>query len=209
MNTLDWEKEEITIENENKTEKRTVYYYIVDGKKLKYEELRPITCEEILERIANIFNSESYSIIINRCSCGYWMCDSVLAAVEENEMVTTWKLYNIHDEEIFAEYEFDAYQYYEIMKSIFDDAKEQFWNETYPQKQVAYLFYWKNGETNPERFDEKSYQEELLKYWKYQAETNNNEPEYFEDVRNNDFYRIKNDKWEEVAELNWPPRADM
>lgn len=207
MNTLDWEKEEITIENGNKTEKRTVYYYVVDGKRLEFKDLslQPITCYEVLERTENIFNKESHSIIISTCSCGEWWCDSVLAAVEENERTTTWKLFSIHNEEVFAEYEFDGLNYYEVMKRIFQDAEEQIFDENFSRKKVPYVFYWENGETHPEIFNEKTYREEIMNYWKFQVEQKNNEPIYFEDARNNDYYRIKNGKWEDVPEMNWPP----
>lgn len=210
MNTLDYVKEKGTLQLNKASEPKeyNCYYYIVDGKKLSFEdfELGPITCFEVLEKTSNFFDKDSYAIIISRCRHEEWLYDSVIANVFENEKAVVWKLYNIHNEkELIAEYEFDAQLHYEIMKDITEDAKEEIFDENFSQNKLPYLFYWKNGETHPELFEQETYHEEIKKYWKYQAEKNNNEPEYFEDVRNNDYYRIKNGKWEEVAELNWPP----
>lgn len=210
MNTLDYVKEKGTLQLNKDSEPKeyNCYYYVVDGKKLTFEEsdLGPITCFEVLEKTSNFFDKDNYAIILSRCSCGEWECDSVIANVFENEATVIWKLYSIHnDNDLIAEYEFDSQQHYEVMKSITEDAKEEIFDENFSKNKLTYLFYWKNGETHPELFEQETYHEEIKKYWKYQAETNNNEPEYFEDVRNNDYYRIKNGKWEEVAELNWPP----
>lgn len=212
MNTLSWEKEEII--EKGKKSKKTIYYYVVDGKRLEFNNYRPITCNEVLERTESYYSQDSHSIIICRCLTDSWDYGSILAGViEENDKII-WKLHSMFYYEVFPEYEFninidyefDAYKYKQTMKEIFEDAKEQIFQENFPLKRVVYLFYCENGETHPELFDEETYHDDIIEYWNERLEDYTTSPIYFEDVRNNDFYRIKKGKWEEVAELNWPPR---
>ncbi len=57
MNTLDYAKEKRTFQLNDDSEPKeyNFYYYIVDGKKLSFEDfdLDPITCYEVLEKISN------------------------------------------------------------------------------------------------------------------------------------------------------------
>lgn len=115
MNKLSFVKEHIIYDAGWEKEDFTAFYYCIDGKKI-YDEsnsFRPVSKFEVL---TNWKYPEKPMVILNRCSCGYWECDSWKSFVSEKGDFVEWEIFGIGL--VRKKYIFDKTEYMKAMSEI-------------------------------------------------------------------------------------------
>ncbi len=64
--------------------KEEAFFYVVDGRKLEYQNYSPAMNWNILETgYEDEIFEEKKIVILNRCTCGLWECDCIVALITE------------------------------------------------------------------------------------------------------------------------------
>ncbi len=139
MNTLSFVMEQKNYRRSlfQKPIKYNVFYYVVDGKKIDaYEPLGSVDVFYLEED--NIFEGHD-GIFLNVCECGEFYCGCWQAAVFKNDKTVVWKIHEINESEIIAEYEFDLDQYEKAISELHECAKQNFNGDG--------IYYYNDGRT--------------------------------------------------------------
>lgn len=120
MNKLTFTIEKFSNEIEGEYD---AFFYLVDGKKIQNDSFIPNSMYEILTNESDWIFSDYKMIILNRCSCTNWECDSLVATVIEDDNCIKWKLHNIRNEKIINEYIFEKNEYKKTIEELKNKAK--------------------------------------------------------------------------------------
>lgn len=117
MNKLSFVKEHMIYDAGWEKEEFTAFFYCIDGKKITFEgskyEYRPVSKFEVL---TNWKYPKHPMVILNRCGCGFWECDSWKAYVSEKGDFVEWEIHGIDIENRI--YTFDKTEYIKVMSEI-------------------------------------------------------------------------------------------
>lgn len=126
MNELSYSIENVEVSDGEENYIRECVFYLVDGKKLDFEDFIPINYLDVLEE--DLYD-ESFDnkkmVLINCCSCGIWSCDGVVAAVTEKPSSVMWQIHRVGVKEILATYEFEKENYNFVMEQMKKVAEEK------------------------------------------------------------------------------------
>lgn len=181
MNKLTFTIEKFSNEIEGEYD---AFFYLVDGKKIQNDSFIPNSMYEILTNESDWIFSDYKMIILNRCSCTSWECDSLVATIIEDDNYIKWKLHNIRDEKIINEYIFEKNEYKKTIKELENKAKS-----TLALKN-GFIFHYANGDSYPMGFMSES---KIIDFW--------NQVEkkvciYYEDLKSKQNYKCINGKIE-------------
>lgn len=126
MNTLSYTIEQVEIFDGYQEYRDEGFYYVVDGVKLEFSNYNPAKYWMILEGESEDDPFEDKKMIpLNRCICGYWECDSIVATITETENSVLWQVHRLRYEEIISTYEFDKTEYTLVMQEMRKAALER------------------------------------------------------------------------------------
>lgn len=126
MNKLTYAIEDVEISDGYESFTAECFFYLVDGKKLEFQDYNPLSYWEVL---VDYLQDESFDnkeiVLINCCTCGEWGCDCVVAAVTEKSSSFMWQIHRRWRNEIIATYEFEKENYNSVMQQMKNAAKER------------------------------------------------------------------------------------
>lgn len=126
MNKLSYSIEDVELSDGYEKFVAECFFYLVDGKKLEYQDHNPLSYWDVIEEDLQDEHFESKKmVLINCCTCGYWECDCVVAAVTEKQSSIMWQIHRRWHDEILATYEFEKDNYIFVMEQMKKAADER------------------------------------------------------------------------------------
>ena len=178
MNKLSFITEHVTYDSGYEIADYTAYFYVVDGKKLEFDnDYRPASKYEIL---TDTYVSDSHQhILLNCCSCGYWECDCCSAEEIIEGNIVKWKLYGtpIKDDK---EYIFDKTEYDKVINEIRNTALNEM--------TLAIKIYYQNGDSTIFDFDS---EKDLKKMIEIQSQEGFAHVIAYENLKTGEYHKVK------------------
>lgn len=126
MNKLSYSIENVELSDGYENFIAECFFYLVDGKKLEFQEYNPLSYWDIIEEDLQDKHFENKEmVLINCCVCGYWECDCIVAAVTKKPTSIMWQIHRRWHSEILATYEFEKENYNSVMEQMKKAAKER------------------------------------------------------------------------------------
>lgn len=186
MNKLSYRIQKALVDDGSYKEMKDVFYYVVDGRNLEYQNYLPLEYEEALETgYEDDPFEDKKMVILNHCTCGCWYCDCMAAAVTEKSATMLWQVHKQGDAEIKETYEFDKAEYYQVLADIKQAVLKRVGKGTF--------YHWEDGGTFVSPDTKK---EAIVRYWKQQKEQSS-PLAYFEDVETGKLYAV--DETDEIV----------